>query len=147
MSTRIDQPVKNNQTSLQALFETGLIVTGLFALLLLLPHQLNADGLYRFRALSELLQFGKISNTRYSLVGPLFSSPFWLLGKVYLTPAWWCERYNLFLFALSLLVMYWLLKDRIDRGLIRKFFLILLAASMFAAHLRFYFGEVFTSLC
>jgi len=147
MSTRIDQPVKNNQTSLQALFETGLIVTGLFALLLLLPHQLNADGLYRFRALSELLQFGKISNTRYSLVGPLFSSPFWLLGKVYLTPAWWCERYNLFLFALSLLVMYWLLKDRIDRGLIRKFFLILLAASMFAAHLSFYFGEVFTSLC
>lgn len=84
---------------------------------------------------------------RYSLVGPLFSTPLWLFGKVYLTPEWWIGRYNLLLFAISLLVMYWLLKDRIDRRLIRKFFLILLVSSMFATHLSYYFGEVFTSLC
>jgi hypothetical protein len=147
MLTHINSIEKKDRGTIQAIFETGLIVAGLFALLLLLPHQLNADGLYRFQGLSELLEQGKISNMRYSLVGPLFSVPFWLLGKVYQTSAWWCERFNLFLFAVSLLVMYWLLKDRVDRRLIRKFFLILLAGSMFAAHLSFYFGEVFTSLC
>ena len=147
MSFRINHAAKINLTSLQAIFETVLIVAGLLALLLLLPHQLNADGLYRFQGLSELLETGKLSNIRYSLVGPLFSTPLYLLGKIYLTPAWWVERYNLLLFAISLLVMYWLLKDRMDRRLIRKFFLILLAASMFATHLSYYFGEVFTSLC
>lgn len=147
MLDQTDQLDKKNQNSLPAIFETGLIIAGLLALLLLLPHQLNADGLYRFQGLSELLQQGKISNIRYSLVGPAFSIPLWLLGKVYQTSAWWCERYNLLLFAIALLVMYWLLKDRIDRRLIRKFFLILLAGSMFAAHLSYYFGEVFTSLC
>ena len=147
MLTRINKVVKKDQRSIQAIFETGLIVAGLLTLLLLMPHQLNADGLYRFQGFSELLEQGKLSNMRYSLVGPAFSIPFWLLGNVYKTSAWWCERYNLFLFAVSLLVMYWLLKDRVDRRLIRKFFLILLAASMFATHLSYYFGEVFTSLC
>jgi hypothetical protein len=147
MSTHINKAVKKDWSSVQAIFETGLIGAGLLALLLLLPHQLNADGLYRFQALSELLEKGKLSNTRYSLVGPAFSIPFWLLGKVYETAAWWCERYNLFLFAVSLVVIYWLLKDRVDPRLIRKFFLILLAASMFSTHLSYYFGEVFTSLC
>ena len=147
MSFHINHAAKINLTSLQAIFETVLIVAGLLALLLLLPHQINSDGLYRFQGLSELLESGKLSNTRYSLVGPLFSTPLWLLGKVYLTPEWWTGRYNLLLFAISLLVMYWLLKDRIDRRLIRKFFLILLVSSMFATHLSYYFGEVFTSLC
>ncbi len=147
MLARIYKVVKKDQSSLQAIFETGLIAAGLLALLLLMPHQLNADGLYRFQGLSELLEHGKLSNMRYSLVGPAFSIPFWLLGKVYETSAWWCERYNLILFAAALLVMYWLLKDRVDRRFIRKFFLILLAASMFATHLSYYFGEVFTSLC
>jgi hypothetical protein len=147
MLTRINKGVTKDWQAIQAIVETGFIVAGLLALLLLLPHQLNADGLYRFQGLSELLEQGKLSNMRYSIVGPMFSIPFWLLGKVYQTSAWWCERYNLVLFAVSLLVMYWLLKDRIDRRLIRKFFLILLAASMFAAHLSYYFGEVFTSLC
>lgn len=147
MLERINKVVKKDQSSLLAIVETGLIIAGLLALLLLLPHQLNADGLYRFQALSQLLEHGTLSNNRYSLVGPFFSIPFWLLGKVYQTSAWWCERYNLFLFAAALLVMYWLLKDRVDRRLIRKFFLILLAGSMFAAHLSYYFGEVFNSLC
>ena len=147
MSFHINHAAKINLTSLQAIFETVLIVAGLLALLLLLPHQINSDGLYRFQGLSELLESGKLSNTRYSLVGPLFSTPLWLLGKVYLTPEWWTGRYNLLLFAISLLVMYWLLKDRMDRRLIRKFFLILLVCSMFATHLSYYFGEVFTSLC
>ncbi|HEX6482694.1 MAG TPA: hypothetical protein VF043_27950 [Ktedonobacteraceae bacterium] len=147
MLARFDKVLKKDHQSLQAIFETGLIVAGVLALLPLLPNQIYGDGYDRFQGLSELLEHGKLSNMRYSLVGPLFSSPFWLLGKVYKTSEWCCERYNLFLFAISLLVMYWLLKDRIDRRLIRKFFLILLAASMFAAHLSEYYGEVFTSLC
>ncbi len=99
MLTPINKVVKKDQHSIQAIFETGPIVAGLLALILLLPHQLVADDLYRFQGLSELLNQGKLSNMRYSLVGPAFSIPFWLLGKVYETSAWWRERYNLFLFA------------------------------------------------
>ena len=90
MLARINKVVKKDQSSLQAIVETGLIIAVLLALLLLLPHQLNADGLYRFQALSQLLEHGTLSNNRYSLVGPFFSIPFWLLGKVYQTSAWWC---------------------------------------------------------
>src|SRR3981081_3116399 len=102
MLARIDKVLKKDQQSLQAIFETGLIVAGVLALLLLLPHRLYADGYDRFQGISELLEHGKLSNMRYSLVGPLFSSPLWLIGKVYKTAEWWCERYNLFLFAISL---------------------------------------------
>ena len=40
--------------------------------------------------------------------------------------------------------MYWLLKDRLDRSLLRRFFLILIVASMFPNHLLDYYAEVFT---
>ncbi len=131
--------------------EIGLIVLGLVGMLLVLPHSIYSDGEYRFQAISALLGQGKLLSdplvTRYSLIGPLFSAPFWYLGKVYATTRWWCERYNLFIFAIGMLVTYWLLKDRIDRSLLRRFFLVLIAASMFAVHTTTYYGEVFTAVC
>ena len=139
-------PLINNET-LRAVCETGLIVAGLIAMLVLLPHSIFGDGSVRFQAISDLLEHATLSNMPYSIVGPAFSIPFWLLGKVYMTPEWWLARYNLFVFAAALLVMYLLLKNRLDRSLIRKFFLILLIASMFANHLMAYYGEVFTAMC
>lgn len=133
-------------TTARAVFETVLIVVGLIAILFLLPHNIFGDGAIRFQAVSELLEQGKLSDMQYSMVGPAFSIPFWLLGKLYLTSAWWCARYNLFVFAAGLLVFYFLLRNHIDRGLIRKFFLVLIVASMFANHLIAYYGEVFTAV-
>jgi hypothetical protein len=130
----------------RAVFETCLIVVGLLAMLFLLPHSIFGDGALRFQAISELLEQGKLSSMQYSMVGPAFSIPLWLLGKFYMTPDWWCARYNLFVFSAGLLVIYLLLRKRIDHGLIRKFFLVLIIASMFANHLMAYYGEVFTAI-
>lgn len=133
-------------TTLRAAFETGLIVAGLLAICFFLPHHILGDGILRFQAISLLLEHGKLSDMPYSMVGPVFSIPFWLLGKLFMTPAWWISRYNLFVFAIGLLVLYFLLRNRMDRGLIRTFFLVLIVASMFANHLLDYYGEVFTAI-
>jgi len=133
-------------TTLRAAFETGLIVAGLLAICFFLPHHILGDGILRFQAISLLLEHGKLSDMPYSMVGPAFSIPFWLLGKLFMTPAWWISRYNLFVFAIGLLVLYFLLRNRMDRGLIRTFFLVLIVASMFANHLLDYYGEVFTAI-
>ncbi len=148
------QSVQDAQTEIklfvrfQRLFEIVLIVFGLYAMYMYLPHYvLGTDAQIRFRAISDLLTYGRIPHMKYSLVGPAFSMPFWLLGKVYESSIWWCERYNLFVFAFGLLVMYFLLKDRIDRSLLHKFLLILIVASMFGNHITNYYSEVFTAIC
>jgi hypothetical protein len=130
----------------RAVFETSLIIAGLLAIFFLLPHTIHGDAAVRFQAISLLLEQGKLSNMPYSFVGPAFSIPFWLLGKLYMTPVWWISRFNVFVFAAGLLAIYFLLRNRIDRGLIRKFFLVLIIASMFANHLMNYYGEVFTTM-
>ncbi|MFI5273339.1 MAG: hypothetical protein ACHQ4H_09950 [Ktedonobacterales bacterium] len=127
-------------------FETALIVLTLLAHGLLLAHGVFGDGLRRYDELTALLAHGQISNDKYSLIGPIFSTPLWLLGHVYRDSKWWVARYNLLLFALALLAIYLLLKDRIDRRLIRTFLLLLAVASMFPVPLTSYYGETFTAL-
>jgi hypothetical protein len=136
----------NKQNRIQAVVEIALILVGLLTMLQCLPFQIQDDGFVRFQTISELLEHGKLSDMRYSIVGPLFSTPLWFLGKLYQTPEWWLARYNFILFVIGLLIIYMLLKDRVERGLIRKFFIILIAGSMFANHLSTYYGEVFTAM-
>ncbi|GLV58058.1 hypothetical protein KDH_48920 [Dictyobacter sp. S3.2.2.5] len=132
--------------TLVARFEVALIALGLLANFFLLQHVMWwPDAGFRFNALSELLTQGKMPDTKYSLVGPLFSIPLWALDTANQT-YWWTTRYNVFVLGAGLLAIYWLLKDRVDRGLLRKFFLLLVAGSMFSHHLLFYFGEVFTAV-
>jgi hypothetical protein len=151
----IEDTTKENQSgktgreryrTLIAWFETALIALGLLGIMFLLPHNFGGDGVVRFNALSEMLNHGKKPTIIYSMVGPFFSIPFWFLGKIYQTPSWWVSRYNVFVFTAGLLATYWLLKDRIERSLIRKFFLLLIVASMFSNHLQYYYGEVFTAI-
>jgi hypothetical protein len=70
-----------------------------------------------------------------------------LIGKQLGHPEEWICFYNTTLFSLCLLLSYFLLRNYVDRALLRKFFLVLIYCSMFAAHLSFYYGEVFTALC
>src|SRR6266567_3652299 len=135
---------------LQAVIETILIVVGLLAMTFLLNHGVYGDGKKRFLAVSTLLTQGQIKNgpySQYSLIGPLFSIPFWYLGKWFSTPIQMISQYNQFVFACGLLSIYLLLKDRMDRHLLRKFLIILLAASMFSMNVTAYYGEVFTAIC
>ena len=86
-------------------------------------------------------------HSKYSLIGPFFSIPLLVIGRQLGHPEEWICFYNLTLFSLCLLLSYFLLRNHIDRALLRKFFLVLIYGSMFVAHLSFYYGEVFTALC
>src|SRR5579872_717460 len=98
----------------RAAFETALIVGALVAHLALLPHLVVSDGIRRFDELNDLLTNGQISGDKYSMIGPLFATPLWLLGHLYRDPIWWVARFNLIVFGLGLLAIYWVLKDRVD---------------------------------
>jgi hypothetical protein len=146
-----DMPAEqaSSHKRIQAIIETALIVIGLVAMTMLLNHGMYGDGKKRFLALTALLTHGDIKDgpySQYSLIGPLFSIPFWYLGKWLSTPLQMVSQYNQFVFACGLLCIYLLLRNRIDRHLLRKFLIILLAASMFSMNVTAYYGEVFTAL-
>ncbi len=146
-STQKEAPqAGTRQTSKRAAFETGLLFVGCLAQFLQAPTYISGDGAIRFRALTDLLASGTLSAAKYSLIGPLFSAPFWLLGKVLLTPEIVTSRYNLFLFIGGLVAFYWLLRNQLDHGLLRQFLLILLVGSMFTNQIPTYNAEVFTAI-
>jgi PA14 domain-containing protein len=126
--------------------DAWLIAIGVLLLFLLLPHRVMGDGMIRYLALAELIEWRQVSGVPYSLVGPLFSAPLYFLGKAFITPDWWCARFNTFVFVAGLLAMYRLLHGRVDDRVVTRFLLLLVAASMFAYHLEGYFGEVFTAV-
>jgi hypothetical protein len=130
----------------RAAFETGLILLGLAALLVLLPHHVFSDGALREATLTQLLAHGRLSRERYSLIGPLFSAPLWLVGQWLRLKHNGLGLYNWCVFALGLGALWLLLRRWVDHGVIRAFFLILIAASMFPNHLTNYYGEVFTAV-
>ena len=126
--------------------ETALIVLGLLANLVLLPHTIAGDGARRYAALSQLLSGEGLSPVKYSLIGPIFAAPLWLIGRLLSQPAVWVEGYSTLVFALGLLAFYLLLRKRMDGDLLRAFLLLLTLASMFPYHLTQFYGEVFTAV-
>ena len=126
--------------------ETALIVGGLLANALFLPHTLFGDGEKRYLELAQLLQGLGFSTDKYSMIGPLVSAPLWYLGALYRDPTWWVARFNLIVFACGLAAIWLLLRNQINRALLRRFFLILIVGSMFPNHLKAYYGEVFTAV-
>jgi hypothetical protein len=114
------------------------------------PHWIGADGAHRFDALSRLLSrgdlHGPVEDTRYSLVGPLFSSPLWYLGRAFShDPRAACEYYNWALFGVFLAVFGYLLKGVLAPSTVRRVLLLLVAGSMFPNHVQAYYAEVFTA--
>ncbi|HEY3997308.1 MAG TPA: hypothetical protein VGO93_00490 [Candidatus Xenobia bacterium] len=124
--------------------ERGLLVVGLIFYWCYLPFDVVGDGSLRYTALSGLLQRGMWLPLKYSLVGPLFSAPLWWLGQVVMAPDWWCARYNFILLLIALAVLWRLPAAWVPAR--RQFMLLLVAASMFPAHVAAYYGEVFTAL-
>ncbi|HEY3993312.1 MAG TPA: hypothetical protein VGM01_10580 [Ktedonobacteraceae bacterium] len=137
---------KKNFLSLNAVIETSLIILGLLAIFFLLPRDTGGDGWIRYQALLVLLSH-HIPHINYSLIGPSFALPLVWIGKKLNHAYDWVLVYNQILFAASLLISYLLLRKYMDRALLRKFYLLLIIASMFAAHLSLFYGEVFTALC
>jgi hypothetical protein len=129
------------QGRVRASFETVLILVGLVALGVLLKHSIKGDAVVRFHTMQELIQHGVLTADRYPIIGHLLSAPAFLFAHA--EPL--AEQYNLVLFALSLGWTYWLLRDRVDHALLRRFFLVLIVASMIPAHVTQYNSEPFTS--
>ena len=125
--------------------EWALLVGGLVVLFFLLPHALAGDDLTRFDDIERLLHDGDLSDSRFSLVMPLFSAPFLLLGEVVASPEWWAARFNVIVVAVGLLVGFRLVRTRIDERLWRQFALVLLFASLLTNRLRDYNAEVLTA--
>src|SRR5205809_7817812 len=98
-----------------------LIVGGLILFFFALPFELWGDGRTRFDDLNLLFSHGQVSHGKYSLLGPLFSAPLWLLGKWWISPEWWCARFNFFLFSAGLLAVWFLLRKIMQRGTLQKF--------------------------
>lgn len=133
--------------SLNAIIETGLIVVGLLALFFLLHRDTGGDGWVRYQGLLQIIIHHKIPAMKYSLVGPAFALPLVWIGRKVNNPYGAVTIYNQLLFALFLAGGYFLLRKHMDRTLLRRFYLVLIVASMFVANLAFFYGEVFTALC
>ncbi|HEY4033409.1 MAG TPA: hypothetical protein VGL94_05535 [Ktedonobacteraceae bacterium] len=140
---------ENHHAGLQAAIETALIMVSLILVALLLPRAKGPDGISRYKDLVSLLSTHSLfqPHSRFSLIGPSFSTPLLLIGEPLGHPVEWVCFYNLLLFSLCLLLSYILLRNYVDRGLLRKFFLVLICGSMFIANLGTYYGETFTALC
>jgi hypothetical protein len=135
-----------SDSSVRVVIETASIIIGMLINLLLIPRHLSSDAVHRFQALNQLLSAHTLSTVPYSLVGPLFATPLWLLGKLYKTPQWWIQYYNWLLLALGLVVFYVLLRNRIDRSILRTFLLLIVFASLCAQQVTDFDGEIFTAL-
>lgn len=135
-----------NQLDLISWLEWAMLALGGVMYLLKAHPPLTGDGLVRFKALEELLLTGGYHRTGYSLVGPLFFSPLWLLGQLGPSAPWWYARANTLLFLVFVVLAYRLLKDVLSPSTCRRFLLLLTYASMFTQHLQHFTGEVFTTL-
>jgi hypothetical protein len=137
---------KEPQNRFFVIFEFILIFTGIIILFFVSRYSIFGDGRLRFYAVSKLFTDGTISQTPYSMIGPIFSAPLWFLGKLIKSPAWWCSIYNFLVFITGLFIIYRICRKSVDSGLLRKFLLILVFASMFPFHQTTYYGEVFTAI-
>ncbi|HWL89133.1 MAG TPA: hypothetical protein VNO21_25195 [Polyangiaceae bacterium] len=111
-----------------------------------IPHSVRGDGQARYDALDRLLREGVTMSTRYSVVGPLFATPLYFLGRMFGSPAAACGWFNLVLFVSFLFVSRRELRDEIDATTLRTFLILLVFGSMFPSHIQFFYGEVFTAL-
>ncbi len=147
-----------------AVIEIGLmsvvLIAGLFYIFFSLPQVISGDGYTRYVNIVDLLNHHSLNSagsvipgqskgdlTRYSLIGPIFAIPLLYIGQLLGKPLAWTGTYNFFVFVIGMVVTYVLLRKRVDRSLLRKFFLLLTVASMFPVHVATFYGEVFTAVC
>ncbi len=114
------------------------------------------DGWERYRLLnrfvhgtpvSELRNVHRHWSDRWPYLPTFAALPLWYLGELVKTPSWWIARFNWFVTAGALAVLWLGLRRRVDTGLLQSFFLLLLGASMLPGHLAAFFPlEVFSAL-
>ena len=129
-----------------AYLETFLLLGGFVAYLYWRPPGYWGDGEDRGNAIMDLIDKGRLTSMKYSYVGPLFSIPFYLLDKWFHSNHRLFFRYNYFVFAIGAAIAYFTVRKKIEPALWRRFFLLLLTASMFPYHVRTFYGETFSAV-
>ena len=122
----------------------GLLALGLLLLFFVLPHDIEGDGRLRFEAIQSWLAGGGIPDTKYPLIGSIASIPLFLLGHVVGSPEWWVSRFNVIVYAAGLVLLYRLLRDRLDRDILPAFLLLLGTTAMIPGSLTGFGAEPFT---
>ncbi len=124
-----------------------LLLIGLIAGIFILPFRIAGDGVARYAFIDALVQQHQITPMRYSMIGPLFSLPLWLISSFFSDPTIIIARYNFVLFVIFLIILYRWLRNWFDPKFLLTFLLLLAFGSMFPGHLINYYGEVFSAVC
>lgn len=128
-----------------AVVETTLILYGLAVLFVVAPHRVEGDDSIRFADVETLIHHGRLTDDSYSLIGPLLSAPFLLVGEIVGSPNWWAAHFNVLVVAIALLALFPLTRGRVDRAFLRTFTLVLLFASLLTEGMRTYGPETVTA--
>jgi hypothetical protein len=126
--------------------EVTLIVLGLARLAFGQRAEIVGDGIQRLASLTALLAEGRLDRSDYSIVGPFFASPLWLLGRLAADdPRAGARYFNLAVLTAALLALWLLTRGLLPAALIRRMMLVLVGASMLAPEAGHFGGETFTT--
>jgi hypothetical protein len=100
----------------------------------------------RFDAVQSLLGGHGIPDTKYPLIGSLFSIPLILLGHLVGSPEWWAARYNVVVYGAGIGLLYALLRGRIAGDLLGAFLLLLGTTAMLPNSLTGFGAETFSAM-
>jgi hypothetical protein len=124
----------------------GLIAVGLLLFFFVLPHGVTGDGRLRFVALQSWLDGHGTPDTKYPLVGSLPAVPLIVLGRVIASADWWVARYNVFVYAAGIVLLYALLRRRVAGDVLAAFLLLLGITAMLPNALRDFGAETFSAM-
>ncbi len=135
-------PVNDNK--IISMIEWGIIICGLFFLLLSERH-LGGDAIPRLRAIQSIIKEGEIINIKYSLIMPIFAAPFYFLGSLLGKQIFFLSQFNFVTLVITLFLSYRLLKEDFGSVRLRNFLILVIMASMFTNHVNFFYGELFSA--
>lgn len=122
-----------------------LVVAGVAIQLLLTSPSIASDGRIRYETLLRLVNDGKISEERYSILQSLLAVPFYYAGKPFGLAEQAVAHFNVVVFVASLWGFYALLVGHVSSVILRRTLLLLLGASMFGHHVLTFYGETLTA--
>ena len=127
------------------------LLIGLFVIvaasvfLILLPRADMIDATVRLEDLERVIH-GQKTESKFSMVGPLFATPFYYLGQHLGDTKKWVWCFNRSLILIGCAVFWWLLRPALSAAERMRFIIALMLTSMVPHHLMHFGGEVFSSL-
>jgi len=123
-----------------------LLALGLLVLFFVLPHGIEGDGRLRFDALQGWLEGQNIPHTKFPLIGSVASIPLILLGHIGGSTEWLVSRYNVFVYAAGIGLLYLLLRGRLPNDVLATFLLLLGTTAMLPNSLTGFGAETFSAM-